>query len=95
MLSGRVVHSPSKSRPKLKSPYGCESLRECVHAMYSVEPGRYSQRKTTLPRSERKLKSGLDTVNAAAGPPPSGSIAYDVTTPPAPTVGVIVPRSLP
>ena len=63
------------SRPSSESPFGWMSERRCCHTRYMVEPGRYSQRRTALPRSDWLLKSWFSTVKMAAGPLPSGSIA--------------------
>src|ERR1700741_4841902 len=43
--------------PKRKSPSSTPRLRSCCHTKKSVEPGRYSQRSTALPRMDRKVKS--------------------------------------
>src|SRR5690606_30468487 len=42
-----------------KSPTGATSARFSFQTTYSAEPGRNSQRTTALPRTLRKLKSGL------------------------------------
>jgi len=44
-----------------------------LHTKKSVEPGRYSQRTTALPNSDRELKSLLLIVTLWRGPAPSGS----------------------
>src|SRR5213595_1399530 len=51
--------------PNRKLPSSSDAERLCVHTKNSVEPGMYSHRKTALPRSDLKLKSGL--YGAAAG----------------------------
>src|SRR5437763_757953 len=50
-----------RSRRKLKSPIGATSARFSFHTTYIAEPGRNSHRTTALPRTLRKLKSGLPT----------------------------------
>src|SRR6476469_9350012 len=62
-----------------------------------VDPGRYSHRRTPVPRSERRLKSGLSKVNGAAAPAPSGSMVYPVTDPlwGSVLVATVLPLSLP
>src|SRR5687768_8372036 len=52
-FSGLVFHSSPMSFPKSKSPFGWNPKRLCCHTKNSAEPGRYSQRTTALPRSER------------------------------------------
>src|SRR5512140_1149046 len=71
---GCAAKRAARSRGKSKSPRAATSLRVCVQTRYAVEPGRHSQRSTPVPRSERRLKSGLPIVNGAAGPAPSGSM---------------------
>src|SRR3989442_8708258 len=65
MLSAWARISRSSERWKAKSPTSSESCRVWVQTKNSVEPGRYSQRNTALPRSDRKLKSG--SYGAAVG----------------------------
>jgi len=65
MLSALACISRSSERWKAKSPMSSTSCRVWVHTKNSVEPGRYSQRSTALPRSDRKLKSGSE--GAAVG----------------------------
>jgi len=77
------------SREKSRSPTVALWLRAWVQTTNIVEPGRYSQRSTALPRSERKLKLGSLNVNGCAGPPASGSTVY------VPPASPIVPRSTP
>src|SRR6266550_1486784 len=40
-----------------------------VQTRNSVDPGRYSQRSTALPRRERKVKVGSERVSVGAPPP--------------------------
>ena len=63
--------------PNLKSPLSSAAERLCVHTKYSVDPGRYSQRRTALPRSDLKLKSWFPNDIGWAGPTPSGSTVYE------------------
>src|SRR5438128_11770208 len=65
MLSALACISRSSERWKAKSPMSSTSCRVWVHTKNSVEPGRYSQRSTALPRSDRRLKSGSE--GAAVG----------------------------
>src|SRR4051794_31442255 len=48
-----------RSRRKRKSPIGATSARFSFHTTYIADPGRNSHRTTALPRTLRKLKSGL------------------------------------
>src|SRR5690348_9093164 len=89
MLSGCASNRPRTSRENERSPFGATSLRDCVHTRKMVEPGRYSQRNTAFPRSERKLKFGSLNENGLAGPVPSGSTVY------VPLAELMVPMSLP
>src|SRR5512133_1023139 len=95
MLSGRVAVSARASRPRSNSPEASLLLRDCVQTKKSVEPGRYSHRKTALPRSDRTLKFGLPMLNEEAAPAPSGSTVYDVTRPSLLRFSTIVPASRP
>ena len=95
MLSGRAANRASRSRTKASVPNAASADRDCVHATYSTDPGRYSHRNTAFPRSDCELKSGLLIANGAAGPALSGSTVYFVTMPSLFVVAAIVPRSRP
>src|SRR5687767_15875479 len=51
--------SALKSRRRLKSPTPATAERFSFHTTYNADPGRNSHRTTALPRTLRKLKSGL------------------------------------
>src|SRR5687768_3808370 len=92
MLSGCAPNNALRSLEKSKSPSGALDDLFCCHTKYSVDPGRYSQRNTALPRSERKLKSGSpNEMGVAAVPAPSASTVYSV----APELVVVVVISVP
>src|SRR5688500_839496 len=79
MLSGCAPKRADRSRVKSKSPSGALDDLFCCQTKYSVEPGRYSQRSTALPRNDRKLKSGSPKeIGVAAVPAPSASTVYSV-----------------
>jgi hypothetical protein len=73
MLSGRRSKRRSKGRASPNAPSASTSSASGVHTKNRVEPGRYSHRKTALPRSEANRKSGFPNENGSAAPPPSGS----------------------
>ena len=65
---------------------------EEIIAQRSSTPGRYSHRRTTLARSDRKLKLyWSEIVNGAAAPDPSGS----TVNPPFPFGAMVLPWSRP
>lgn len=53
ILSAFKLNKLLNECPKLNSPVGSVSCLVCVHTKYSVEPGKYSQRNTALPRKDK------------------------------------------
>ena len=79
MLSGCASNSAERSRAKSKFPIGSVSERFCCQTKNSVEPGRYSQRKTTFDWSSGRYAlsthNGDVTVTVAEGTSASVSVS--------------------
>ena len=89
------------SRPSRKSPGSSRLTRSWVQTKKAVEPGRYSQRSTTLTLSDLKLKSGSFRANGAAAPAamPAGHVSVPAAMAPPvaarPAAGSHAPIPLP
>src|SRR5437016_7767643 len=76
MFSALACSSRSIDCRNWKSPMFSSSERLCVHTKKIVEPGRYSQRSTALPRSDTKLKFGSRKLRESVVFPVIGCTTY-------------------
>src|SRR6266540_6234280 len=80
MFSDGPRNRARASSPKSTVPRVSDDDPLRVHTRYKVEPGRYSQRRTALPRSDRSVKLGSSTGKGRVGPPPSTSMKIESRT---------------